>query len=132
MQRLHAVIVVLGAASLLACHGHDISFTQQVVYAQDKVEAAKIAGKWQMSMDTPHGAVEGPLEVQQEGAKVTGTYTVEHIGTMPLSGTVDGKKVSLSVVVPGADVRFGFDGTVDGDTMSGKTEMGGGWKAARK
>ena len=36
--------------------------------AQDS-PPAKIAGKWQMSMETPHGVVKGPFDIEQDGAR---------------------------------------------------------------
>ena len=117
MKRLLSVmlIVALGAACLLA-----------------EGQAGKLAGTWQMSMDTPHGAVQGPLELKQEGAQLTGTYAVEGMGSFSLKGSVDGEKVSLALEIPGADKPFGFTGKIDGNKMSGSTEMGGTWSATRK
>ena len=126
MKRRFAILaVILGTVSFVACHDHPM-------FAQEKVESARIAGKWQMTMDTPHGAVNGDLQVEQDGPKVSGTYTVEHMGSMNVSGKVDGKKVSFSVEVPGANMSFAFNGTVEGDKMSGKTEQGGSWTAERR
>ncbi|SPF36370.1 conserved hypothetical protein [Candidatus Sulfopaludibacter sp. SbA4] len=99
-----------------------------LLYAQD---SASIAGKWQLTMDTPHGTVKGDLAVQQDGSKVTGTCSAEPFGSMALSGNVEGKKVSLSLTLPGGDATFGFSGTVDGATMSGTTQLGGAWSATR-
>ena len=122
-KRSAVFIAVLSAVSLVACHEHP-------VFAQEAT--AKIAGKWQMSMDTPHGAVQGDLEVKQDGSKIAGTYTVEHVGAMAITGNVEGTKVSLNLAVPGGEMTMAFSGTVDGDKMSGSTQMGGGWKAARQ
>jgi len=104
-----------------------ITVLSALLYAR---ETASIAGKWQLSTDTPHGIVKGDLEVKQDGSKITGTLTAEHIGTMALSGTVEDKKVSLGIELPGGGT-FAFTGTVDGDTMSGSTELGGAWTATR-
>lgn len=102
------------------------------LFAQQKAEPARIAGSWKMSMETPHGTVEGPLQVQQDGSKLTGTYEVEHFGLMPLSGTVEGNKVSLKIEVQGGQVTIGITGTVDGGKMTGTTELGGNWSANRE
>jgi hypothetical protein len=97
-----------------------------------KSEPAKIAGEWTLSMDTPHGDMEGPLQLQQDGATVTGTMEAEHFGTIPVKGTLDGNKIELGLEIAVADITFKLSGMVDGNAMSGTTEMGGGWKAARK
>jgi hypothetical protein len=97
-----------------------------------KTESAKIAGKWQMSLDTPHGPMKGPLQVQQEGAKLTGTYELEMFGSMTLTGKVEGDKVSFNMEVPAAGMTLAFTGTVEGDKMSGSTDHAGKWSAARQ
>ncbi|HEV3200926.1 MAG TPA: hypothetical protein VGZ73_23645 [Bryobacteraceae bacterium] len=97
-----------------------------------KSESAKIAGKWQMSVETPHGPMKGPLEVKQDGSKLTGTYELDHIGSMTLTGKVEGDKVSFSMEVPGPGLTLTFTGTVEGDKMSGSTDHAGDWTATRQ
>jgi hypothetical protein len=97
-----------------------------------KSESAKIAGKGQMAVDTPHGAMKGPLEVKQDGSKLTGTYELEQIGSMALTGKVEGDKVSFSMEVPGPGLTLTFTGTVEGDKMSGSTDHAGNWTATRQ
>jgi len=97
--------------------------------AQDS-GTAQIAGKWQMSMDTPHGVLKGPFQVQQDGAKLSATFETEMFGTMSATGSVEGRKVSFRIRVPNGPQGFAFSGTVDGPKMSGKTEMDGAWSAS--
>ena len=94
--------------------------------------SAQVAGKWQMTMDTPHGVVKGPFVVQQDGGKLTISFDAEAFGKLPGTGSVDGDKVSFSLSVPNGPRGFGFSGTLDGSKMSGTTEMGGTWSAARE
>ena len=116
------------ASCFVACHDHP--GMQAAPLAQDSAPA-KIAGTWQMSMETPHGTVKGPFVVQQDGAKVTGTFDAEMFGTVPGTGSVEGNKVSFTLSVPNGP-QFAFSGTVDGSKMSGKTEMDGAWSATRE
>ena len=111
--------IVLGACSLLA---------------QDaaKTESAKIAGDWQMSIETPHGPMQGLLQVKQDGSKITGTYEVAQMGSMALTGKVEGEKVSFSMEVTGAQMTVTFNGKVEGDKMNGTSDHAGAWKATRK
>jgi hypothetical protein len=102
-----------------------------VCWAEDS-PPAKIAGKWQMSMETPHGVVKGPLDVEQDKAKLTISFHTEMIGSVSGTGTVAGDRVSFSLSVPNAAQSFGFSGSVDGAKMSGTTEMGGAWSATRE
>ena len=99
-------------------------------WAQDTAPA-KIAGKWQMSMETPHGVVKGPFDIEQEGAKLTFTFQTEMFGRTSGTGSLDGEKVSFSLNVPNGPQGFAFSGTVDGASMSGTTAMGGAWSATR-
>ena len=116
------------ALTFASCHDH---FSHAAPLAQETA-TAKLAGKWTMSMDTPHGPVKGPLQVQQEGAKLTATFEIESMGKMSITGTVDGLKVAFSLTVPNSDQAFTFSGTVDGAKMSGTTVMGGSWSASRE
>ena len=96
-------------------------------------ETTSIAGKWTMSMNSPHGPIEGPLEVKQDGTKITGTYDAKPFGSMPISGKVDGKTVTFVMEVKGGEVKVEFTGTVDGAKMSGTaSEHIGAWTATRQ
>jgi hypothetical protein len=121
IKKLLAVVlmVVVGVACLPA-------------QSAEKGESGKIAGKWQMSIDTPHGPMKGPLEVKQDGAKLTGTYELEMFGSMTLAGKVEGDKVSFNMEVAAAGITIAFTGTVDGDKMSGSTDHAGNWTATRQ
>lgn len=115
MKKLLTAILVaaLGAATCLAGEG------------------AKIDGKWQLSIDTPHGAMQGSLTFQQDGSKITGTCDVQHIGSMPLTGKLDEKKISISMEVPENQMKITMTGTVEGNKITGTTEFGN-WSATRQ
>ena len=98
----------------------------------NKPAAAKLIGEWTLTTDTPHGVIEGPLQLKQDGEAVTGTFTAQPFGTLPVTATLDGDKVALVLRIEAADLDFKLSGTLDGKTMAGTTEMGGNWKAARK
>src|SRR6202171_6691533 len=78
-----------------------------------------VGGNWEMTMDSPHGKMTGPLTLQQDGTKITGTYETEHAGKLPLKGNVDGEKIMLTMEVPGGQMTITFEGTKDGDKLSG-------------
>lgn len=117
------------AACIVSCHHHP---EMQAATLEQESTPAKIAGRWQMTMETPHGTVKGPFEITQDGAKTTAKFEAEMFGTLSGTGTVDSNKVSFSLTVPNGPQSFGFSGTVDGSKMSGQTEMGGAWSAARE
>ena len=95
-------------------------------------EPVKIAGDWTMSLETPHGTLSGPLKLEQDGAKLSGSYETEHAGKLALTGKVDGKKVMFTMEAPGG-MKLTFNGDIDGDKMSGKADpFDGDWSASRK
>ncbi len=93
---------------------------------------AKIAGSWQLTMDSPHGPLKGPFKVEQDGAKLTATYEADVIGKVQFTGSVQGNRVAFEM--SGNDMSFKMSGTVtDVDSMSGTTSMhDGAWKATRQ
>jgi hypothetical protein len=94
-------------------------------------EDVRIAGNWQMSLDTPHGAMSAVLQVKQDGAKLSGTCESDQTGSIPFTGAVDGKKISFSI--DAHEQKITFNGTVDGDKMTGSTNPGGSsWTATRQ
>ncbi len=94
-------------------------------------QTAKIGGDWLMTTQTPHGPMKGALQIHQEGDKISGTYVLEAVGTMNLTGKVEGEKVSFSMEIPGAGMTLAFTGKLEGEKMTGSTEHGN-WSATRK
>ena len=110
--------VVLAVAMLSAC-----------LVAAD----VNVGGNWEMTMDSPHGKMTGPLTLQQDGAKITGTYETEHTGKLTITGKVDGDKIMFTMEVPGGQMTITFEGIKDGDKLSGTTKpLNGEWSAVRK
>ena len=92
-----------------------------------------VGGNWEMTMDSPHGKLTGPLTLQQDGTKLTGTYETEVTGKLTINGTVDGEKIRFTMEVPGGEMTVNFDGAKDGDKLSGTTKpLNGEWSAVRK
>jgi hypothetical protein len=118
---LVATLFILAAAVLLPAqhHGH----------AEDSVN---IAGKWQMSMDSPHGPLTGDFDIKQDGSKINATFDSDHVGKLAFAGTLEGKKLTLNIDPPG-QMSVTLAGTVDGNKITGKMEPNGGaWSATRK
>ena len=73
------------------------------------------------------------LQLQMNGETLSGTAKLEGgpiKGSFPLTGDVQGNRVSFSVKVYGRQVSF--TGTVDGNKMSGTTKEGAPWLAAHQ
>ena len=93
--------------------------------AGESAKPANVSGKWQVSLEGRLGTEEGVMQLQQDGAKLTGTFEDIH-GLSPLSGTVAENRVSF-------DVQFGgqrpfairFNGSLDkagGGEIKGTSE----------
>jgi hypothetical protein len=87
--------------------------------------AADVTGNWAVSIETPQGTRTPSMALTQKGEEVTGTYKSQR-GEVPISGTVKGNDVKLSYKIGAGDreLVINYEGTVDGDTMSGKVGMG--------
>jgi hypothetical protein len=110
--------VILAVATLSAC-----------LLAAD----LNAGGNWEMTMDSPHGKMTGPLKLEQDGDKITGIYETEHTGKLPIKGKMDGEKITFTMSVPGGQMTINFEGVKDGDKLSGTTKpLNGEWSAVRK
>jgi hypothetical protein len=132
MKMLLSVFAVAGLA--LSCG--DVHQHLHAMMAQDsgppKSAAAAVAGQWEMSLQSPHGPMTVVLQLKQDGTKITGTCDAGQMGSMALTGTVDGKRVSFTVQAQ-EDQKFTFSGAVEGNKMSGTSDHDGGeWSATRK
>ncbi len=83
---LLSVILALGAASLVA---------------------ANVAGKWNVTIQTPDGTMAGKAEFKQAGHKVTGWVGPSETDPIPITGTVEKNKLTLKThPQPGRTVAF--------------------------
>ena len=90
-----------------------------------------VGGSWEMTMDSPHGKMTGPLTLEQDGAQITGTYETPHTGKLPIKGKVDGDKIVFSLEA--GQMTISFEGAMDGDKLTGTTKpLNGEWSAVRK
>jgi hypothetical protein len=90
-----------------------------------RVSPKQVAGNWQVSWQGRLGAEPVALHLLQDGAKLTGTFQDLH-GVMPLSGTVDEKKISFEVQFKGPrPFTTQFTGSVDGDKIEGTSQAVG-------
>jgi hypothetical protein len=97
--------------------------------ASGSAKPLDVSGKWQAAWQGRLGTEPCTIELQQDSTKLKGTLQDQR-GISPLSGTVDGKKVTF-------DVQFGgprpfttrFTGNVDADKIEGTSQavgVGGG------
>jgi len=121
---LAAIVLALAAAPVLA---------------QDapKDKKVNITGTWEISVESPQGAMTITANYKQEGEKLTGTH-VSEMGEAPLTGTVIGNEITytLSLDMGGQEMKLVHKAKVDGDTITGTVDLGEmgsmPWTAKRK
>ena len=94
-----------------------------VVIAALPAAAADVTGKWNFSVQLDMGSGSPTFVFQQDGEKLTGTYSGQ-AGEAELTGTVKENKIQFSF-----ESAFGtvtYEGTIEEDgTMKGTADYGG-------
>lgn len=102
----------------------------------DPKAPATIAGKWDMSAETPQGTTPVTLVIKLDGKKVTGTLTGPQ-GEIPHEGEYADGKLTTSITFQSSNgaVNVTFTGSMKPDgTMAGTFDFGQGemkWTATR-
>ena len=100
-------------------------------------EPAKVAGKWNVTLQLEAITGHPVILLKQDGEKLTGTYESTRYGQSELKGSIKEKEIEFSVsfVAEGMQTQGAFGGTVDGETMSGNCSFEGAgdgtWSASR-
>ena len=84
-------------------------------------ETGNVAGKWEMTNETPRGTQTSTFTFEQEGNILTGTVATPR-GESPISsGSVEGNVVTITIVRGMGDrsMELTYTGTLDGDTITG-------------
>jgi len=86
---------------------------------------AQVAGRWAVTVKYMLGEGQQQFILSQDGAALTGTHQGE-IFQGALTGTVRAGTVELKgrMPVPGNSINWTFQGTVQGNAMSGSVDMG--------
>jgi hypothetical protein len=99
-------------------------------------EPAKVAGKWNVTLQLESITGHPVILLKQDGEKLTGTYEGRY-GPSELTGSIKEKAIEFTVsfVAEGMHTEGVFAGTVDGDTMGGECAYEGAgegtWTATR-
>ena len=82
-------------------------------------------GTWQLTMNTPMGERRSTLTLSTSGGTLTGKQEAEGNTTEIAAGTVNGNEVSWQVSITNPmPLTLTFNGTLDGDSMSGTADTG--------
>jgi hypothetical protein len=118
MKGTLGMMTAMTFVAVLTAHAAGIQDKTQTPRQAAKADAASVAGKWSMALDTPHGKMTIPIDIKLDGKRVTGTFSSEQTGPAPIAGEyVDGK---LSFTVDGGAGDLKFIGKLkDKDTLVG-------------
>jgi P pilus assembly chaperone PapD len=86
-----------------------------------QTQTANVAGKWEMTNQTPRGTQTSTFTFAQDGTVLTGTVETPR-GSTPISaGSVEGNTVKFTIVRTMGErtMETHYSGTVDGDTITG-------------
>ena len=85
-------------------------------------ETANVAGKWEMTSETPRGTMTTVFTFEQDGNTLTGTSEGQRGGEVPISsGSVEGNVITFTIVRGMGDrsMEMTYTGTLEGDTITG-------------
>ena len=84
-----------------------------------------VDGNWNISVETPIGTRAATLSLATAGGTLTGTQAADGNSTSITDGKVDGDRVSWKVAITSPmPMTLEFEGTVDGDKISGHANAG--------
>ncbi|KPK81701.1 MAG: hypothetical protein AMS25_05250 [Gemmatimonas sp. SM23_52] len=98
--------------------------------------AVDVSGVWEITSETPRGTMTRKVTFEQDGSSLTGTMETR-MGSVPIqNGSVEGNKISFTVVFSRGERSFEmtYSGTVEGDTAKGTYQTPRGeveWTAKR-
>ena len=116
-----------------------VALTALPVLAQEAAKEKKVdvTGTWELTVESPQGAMTITANYKQEGESLTGSH-VSEMGESPLKGTVKGVDITYTLTIDagGQQLTITHTGKVDGDTIKGTADLGAmgsmSWTAKRK
>jgi len=88
-----------------------------------KVPSSKISGQWDLEIDYFSSKSDHLLYLEQDGNWIKGIHKTD-FSVREVSGSIEGNEVKFLSPGRRPAVSYTFSGTLDGDTISGKIDMG--------
>jgi hypothetical protein len=129
MKKLSTLVAVLALTGGLAAQAQQTPPTpkeQTPAAKPDPKAPASIAGKWNLTVETPQGSMANTLEIKLDGKKVTGSLTSQ-MGTAAIEGEFADGKLAFSMMFesPNGNFQIGWSGVLKADgTMAGTAAVG--------
>lgn len=94
--------------------------------ASDEQPAVNASGTWQLTVESPQGTIPVTATLRQSGTTITGTLS-SMFGQTATDGSVRGARVRFKTLVDvqGQSLEVEFEGTIEGDTMTGSVSVQG-------
>ena len=88
--------------------------------------AAQVGGNWDLTINSPQGAQQVTMTVNQNGSNFTGTMTSQFGTTDVSAGHVEGRRMtwSMSLSMGGQNMTLNYSGEVDGNRITGNVSVG--------
>ncbi len=85
-----------------------------------------VDGKWKLTITTPRGTRDAEVDFATAGGQLTGTWSGPQGEPQDFTGTTEGAALYWTVKRSGpmGEMLLEFNGTVDGDKITGKVELG--------
>jgi hypothetical protein len=102
--------------------------------------AADVSGAWQFSVETSQGSGSPPVDLKQQGEKLTGTFHSQIFGDAALTGSVKGNTIEFAFEgdAQGQKLKVTYKGTIESPTVMKGTAVYAGiddkatWSATKK
>ena len=114
-----------GEEKIIADRLHEVLSKKRSPKAEMSAPAANLAGLWDVSMKFFSSTSQHTFSIEQDGNWLSGTHKAD-FDTRNLTGTIDGNKVRFesTIKIIADNINYLFQGTVNGDTMSGDIHLG--------
>jgi hypothetical protein len=89
-------------------------------------QSVNVAGTWRLSVETAQGTGTPSVTFEQNGEKLTGTYSSQVFGEQPVTGSIKGPAITFAFTasVEATSITVTYTGTVENDAMKGKVTLG--------
>jgi hypothetical protein len=88
--------------------------------------AADVSGAWNVTVDSPQGALDVTVTLKQDGDKLTGTVSSQ-MGDAPITGTIKDNDLTftMSMDMNGTAMVIVYKAKVDGNKIAGSLDFAG-------